>query len=222
MSDGSNRHTPGWVSKLADSPWVEPVLGALVAIFGIATAAVAYQASIYGGNSNENFFTAQSDLSDSSFFYDQANQTVQKDFDILTEIDVQTALNAPDAAINALKSSLSEEAQASFKRSNDFDDQYYNDLYATPEAYEQNAQEAYKAAKAWDDLGDSYELLGLILAVGLGFVGWAGLLGRESVVRYAFAALAVLALILGIILASQLLSRPIPTMVTPLSAQTSQ
>jgi len=43
MSENRSRPpVPGWVIKLADSPWIEPLLGALVAIFGIATAATAY------------------------------------------------------------------------------------------------------------------------------------------------------------------------------------
>ena len=220
MSDKNGRHVTGWVKTLADSPWVEPILGALVAVFGIATAGAAYQASIYGGNSSENFFVAQSALTDTNFFYNQADSIAQKDFDILTEIEVQTALEAPDDAITALVNALSEDALASFERSNDLDEEYYNGLYAVAEEYESTATKAFAAAREWDALGDDYELLGLILAVGLGFAGWAGLLDRESVVRYAFAALAVVALALSIYMTVNLVSRPIPPMFTPPTSDT--
>jgi hypothetical protein len=220
MSEQSGPPTPKWVKTLADSPWVEPILGALVAIFGIATAGAAYQASIYGGNSSENFFVAQSALTDTNFFYNQADQIAQKDFDILTEIEVQTALDAPDEAIDALVNALSEDALASFQRSNDLDDEYYDGLYKVAVEYEDTATKAFASAKDWDALGDDYELLGLILAVGLGFAGWAGLLGRESVVRYAFATMAVVALALSIYMTINLVSRPIPPMFTPPTSDT--
>jgi hypothetical protein len=222
VTNKSEGSTPGWVARLAEANWVEPVLGTLVAIYGISTAWAAYQAGIYGGNSSENFFVAQSSLTDSSFFYNQANQEVQHDLDMITEIEVQTALGAPDEAVDALVNALSEDALVSFERAGDLDDQYYNDKYVTAEEYETNAQNAFAAAKAWDELGDTYELLVLVLAVGLGFAGWASLIHAESMLRYVFGVLAVIALVIGIVITVDLMSKPTPVMVDLVGAGETQ
>lgn len=217
MADGQGQSL-GLIKRLSQAVWVEPLLGAMVAVFGIITAGAAYQASIFGGNSNENFFVAQSSLTDSNFFYSKANQDVQSDNDIITQIEVQIALRAPQEAIDALVNALSENALASFDRSSDLDDEYYTAMYADADAYGSRAEQAFNAAKAWDEIGDNYELLGLILAVGLGFAGWAGLMDKESMLRYVFGLMALIVLVVGIAMGANLMGKAMPEMVEPISS----
>lgn len=190
--------------RLAAAPWLEPLLGAMVAIFGLLTAYAAYDAGIYGGNSSEHYFVGLSDLSDANYFYSQGNQDFVEDSNLLTQMEVQAILIDDEARLaaveEALYSNLSISAQDAIDpESGDFDQEaYFAALYGPAETLTDNSDRAFAAASAWDQLGDQYELLVLLLALGLGFAAWAGLMRPEGWTRYIFAGLGSILLVVCI------------------------
>lgn len=205
--------------RLEKSRWVEPLLGALVAIYGIFTAWAAYNAGIYGGNSNEAFFIALGDLTAANSEYAYADLKWQQDNQAITESLIQRELGAPQSVIDTIEFNYSPEALDAIQRSGDLDDEYFTALYSYPQDLVANSNTAFAAASAWDELGDRYEFLLLMLAFGLGFAAWASLMDRDSVMRYMFLVIALLALLINLGLGVDLLRQPLPEQVEAVATQ---
>lgn len=92
----------GLLGQLSKSPWVEPVLGAMVAVFGLLTAYAAYQAGIYGGNLAESYLVALSDLTDANTEYAYRDQTSTQDVNLVLQYDIQSEQGGSDELV-ALK-----------------------------------------------------------------------------------------------------------------------
>ena len=79
-----------------------------------------------------------------------------------------------------------------------FDDAYYEEMYAYPNELFDEADTSFGVAQDHDERGDRLQLVVMMTAVGLAFAAWASLLGRDSAMRLLFAALAIVALALGL------------------------
>jgi hypothetical protein len=216
----------GFIGNLSRASWVEPLLGALVAVFGIMTAWAAFTAGMYGGNSAEAYFIALRDLTSANDAYGLADRTVATDNSVISDYFINSEFGVSEETLDVLFRSLSDEADAAWTRyeedpdAEDFlDDQYYEEMYGYADELSENSNVAFKIAKQWDDLGDQYEFLGLLLALGLGFAAWASLLSTENIVRYLFAVLAIGILIWSAVVTFQLVSTPTPAEVTALSIE---
>jgi hypothetical protein len=213
----SDRKEPsGMLKRLSEASWVEPLLGAMVAIFGLLTAYAAYQAGIYGGNSAEAYFVALGDLTDANAEYAYRDQTATQDANLVLEWDIQNEQGASEELLDIILSNMSPMGLAALDRSDDLDNQYYEELYGWANALVENSDAAFKAAQDWDSQGDAYELLVLILALGLGFSGWASLMSSQSWTRYVFAMLGVIALVVSIVYTVDLESQETPASVKTL------
>jgi hypothetical protein len=214
----SDRKEPtGMLKRLSEASWVEPFLGAMVAIFGLLTAYAAYQAGIYGGNSAEAYFIALGDLTDANAEYAYRDQTATQDANLVLEWDIQNEQGASEELLDIILSNMSPMGLAAIDRSDDLDDAYYEELYGWANALVENSDAAFKSAQDWDSQGDAYELLVLILALGLGFSGWASLMSNTSWTRYIFAVMGVIALVVSIVYLADLESAEIPASVKPLA-----
>lgn len=223
MAD-STSEKGGFIGTLSRASWVEPVLGGLVAIFGIATAWAAYTAGMYGGNSAEAYFIALQDLTSANDAYGLADRTVATDNSIISDYFINSEFGVSEETLEVLFRGLSEEADEAWVRydenpeAEDFlDEQYYDEMYGYADELSANSNKAFKIAKQWDDLGDQYEFLGLLFALGLGFAAWASLLSTENIVRYMFGVLAVALLIWSAVVTVQLVSTAPPGEVSALS-----
>jgi hypothetical protein len=196
MSD--SKEPSGMLKRLSEASWVEPLLGAMVAVFGLLTAYAAYQSGVYGGNSAEEYFVALSDLSAANAEYAYRDQTATQDVNLVLEWDIQHEQGASQDLLDIILSNMSPMGLEALDRSDDLDDEYYTVLYGWADKLVENSDKAFKSAQDWDSLGDSYELLVLILALGLGFAGWASLMRADGVTRYVFGLMGLIALVVSI------------------------
>jgi hypothetical protein len=190
------------------------------------TAWAAFTAGMYGGNSAEAYFIALRDLTSANDAYGLADRTVATDNSIISDYFINSEFGVSEETLDVLFRGLSDEADEAWTRydenpdAEDFlDDEYYDLMYSDADALSENSNVAFKIAKQWDDLGDQYEFLGLLLALGLGFAAWASLLSTENIVRYLFAVLAIGILIWSVVVTFQLVSTPTPAEVTALSIE---
>ena len=197
MNDHSTPNV-GIISRLSQASWVEPFLGALVAIYGILTAHAAYNAGIYGGNSTEHYFVAIADLSDANSYYAEGDANYSFDSSALIQLRIQEQMGAPKPVLDAIKNEMTDLALESIERSKGLDDEYQEEIYYMGEVFTENSDAAFESAQAWDSLGDKYEFLVLMLSVGLGFGAWAALMKPESSTRYIFGSLSVILLAVNV------------------------
>lgn len=216
MSEQTAQGGNSLLKRLSQFGWIDAVLGAMVAVFGLLTAYAAYQAGIYGGNSAESYFVALSDLTDANAEYAYRDQTSTQDVNLILQYDIQYEAGASDELLDIILSNMSPMGLAALERTGDLDDQYYEELYAWANALVDNSDAAFQAAQEWDSQGDAYELLVLVLALGLGFAGWASLMSAESWTRYIFGLMAVVALVVSITYTVNLVSQPTPESVKTL------
>jgi hypothetical protein len=226
MSDTSNGSKSGLLGRLSEANWVEPVLGALVAIFGIMAAWAAYNSGIYGGNSAEAYFIALKDLTAANDAYSFADRTLNTDNNVISEYFIQSELGVSEDTLSLLFRSLSEEGDAAWERfeanddAEDFlDEQYYDEIYGHADDLADNSNKAFKIAKEWDDLGDAFDFLVLLVGLGLGFAAWASLLNPMNPVRYLFGVMALVLLVYCSYQAYKLGTTPVPADISAMSLE---
>ncbi len=97
--------------------------------------------------------------------------------------------------------SFSDALNAAVKRDPDvvFDDQYYEEMYASPQKMFDDSDVLFGTASKWDERGDQLQLVMLVMALGLAFAAWASLLKEQSNMRLVFAALSIITGVMGLI-----------------------
>ena len=108
-------------------------------------------------------------------------------------------LDVDDFAAEYYQSLFSESLQGSVDRREPFDDQYYDEMYATADEQFASAFEKLDAANAEGEREAGFQLVMLLTAVGLGFAAYASLLSETNRMRYLFSSMSLLTMILGII-----------------------
>ena len=196
--------------------WYHHAFGAIIALLGILTAAAAFQANRAAGNVAQHYATAQIDLARAQRLRSRADQLVSTDVQLIADIRLHEALGTDLDTLEVLFEQLSEEGQRAYQRSGRLDDAYQAAYYAESNLLEDNAGGAFTAAQAWEARGNRFELIVLILAVGLGFIGWGSLLPDDNPNRDTFAIVAVFILLGGAILFLIAILRPAPPIVLPL------
>lgn len=196
--------------------WFKIILGVLVTIYGITAAFVSHQGSQLDTDAREMTFVGIIELTKGNDAYAVADGTWAYDYDALTQIILLEANGGSETAIDIWWETLSEEAKAAIDRSGDLDDQYTEEVYAYANDLYANASLAYETAQTYSDIGNDYELVTLMLAMGLAFVGWASLLDRVRLLQYVFAVIAFLVLGFAIFLWLGTWSTPLPPAVVPL------
>jgi hypothetical protein len=199
---------PSLPERLAEAEWVEPALGAMVAIFGILTAYAAWQAGVLGGDSAEQYFIGLSDLSEANSYYASGDQEYVQDNSLFIQLEIQDQL-LEDADYTAIEDVLtpyfSEAANLAMEKGDWDEDIYAAEIYHDANILFENSAEAFIAAQELDALGDSYELLVLLLALGLGFAAWASLMRADGWTRYIFGGMGAILLVISIIYTLELL-----------------
>ncbi|HSG25570.1 MAG TPA: hypothetical protein VLA32_05570 [Anaerolineales bacterium] len=169
-------------------------LGVLVTIYGIATALVAYQSSELGSKATEMTFVGLMELTQGNDAYAVADTEYNQSYDAITQVYLLEETGGSQVAIDIWLDTLTDEAYDAYLRSDDVDDQYYDELYAYPNDLYDNAFLAYQTAQEYAEIGSQYEQIALMMAMGLAFVGWASILDGAKLLRTVFAILALLVL----------------------------
>ncbi len=193
-----NEKTSDWIL----SDWF---LGALIVILSAATAFAAFQSAVTGINGDDLDTDSQKTLILATTSFLSANTEFLVDIQAYDSYKLLANQNSEEAveflarASPALIAGL-ERAEGPFDEiyeANLFDDSL--DLFDQVEKLEEEANLA-------DDALRINELAGLIFAVGLASTAWASLLGPRRKIRLIFVTVALICLVGGIVVASQVLS----------------
>jgi hypothetical protein len=174
----------------------ELILGSLIAILSVMTAMVSWQGSKADSEQNKNETLGMQNLNDGNAEYLSANQFIVYDFTMYdswytTEDDTKAAY---------FVDSYSDELTASIEANPDdpFNDSYYDAMYATAYEYWDTSDASFELSSQYDDLGDGYQLVMLLMAVALAFAAWASLLKEESNMRSLFAIASIVVFVFGL------------------------
>jgi len=169
-------------------------LGILVTIYGIVATLVSYQSSQLNDGASNMTFVGIMELTKGNDAYAVADNLVNSDYDAMREMLLLWERGGSDAEVQIWQDALSQEALDSLDRSDDLDDVYYyaNELY-------DNAELAYQTAQVYLEVANDYDLVTLLLALGLAFTAWASLLDNLKLVRFIFAGMSVLLLVVSLL-----------------------
>ena len=183
----------------------EIVLGTMVALLSVLTAAAAYQGSISDSKESDANVEAQKILSLSNTEFLRANQDIIQDY---TMYDGYYINFEKDADLTEYyKDSFSDSLITSMDRTDGpFDDQYYTEMYKDADESYEEAMNKFDEAQSAGDKADRYQLTLMIFAVGLALSAWASIVNEASKLRPAFAIISIATSIFGVILFVQLLA----------------
>ena len=176
----------------------EVVLGLLIAVFSIMTAVASYQGALSDGDQSKANLAGMTALTDDNAEYLTANQVIIQDYTYFDTYYLNVDTN-PEIA-EYYQASFSDALNSSMEReSGPFDEAYYEEMYAGPNEYFEDADGKFALGEKYNERGDQLQLVMMIMAVGLSFVAWASLLPAESRMRLVFTILALITLVLGFI-----------------------
>jgi hypothetical protein len=174
----------------------EILLGTLIALLSVFTAVASYQGALSDSEQNKAEIQGMQTLNNSNAEYITANQLVFQDFTYYDNWywNQDTDPDFADYYYNDLSDSL----QSAIERDGEWDDTYYEEMYAYANELLEESSAHFDLAGQYDDRGDNLQLVMLIMALGLAFAAWASLLKEESNMRALFAAFAIITLSAGL------------------------
>ncbi|HEX2087660.1 MAG TPA: hypothetical protein VHF89_18390 [Solirubrobacteraceae bacterium] len=188
---------------------LESVLAVLLGLAAIITAFAAYQASLKDGDTVKSYNEGIRSLSDANQFYNQAIQQVNRDEGVFLEwakADQEGNTDLRDYLEAGLMDENLTAAMEEFKKRDDLlspiaADSYVSADQAEGERLERQTRQKFAQAQELDDEGDGYELVGVIGAVSLFFLGIAGVFRSPRMRLVAAAIGGVVLLVAGVLLA---------------------
>jgi hypothetical protein len=176
----------------------EIVLGTLIALLSVFTAFAGWQGSVADGQQNEFEILGMARLNDGNAEYLRSNQDITQDYNYFDNWYLNVD-ERPDVA-DYYKESFSQPLLDAIDRDNGvWDEQYYDDVYADANAYFDESDANFAKAGEWNERGDAFQLLLMVMALGLAFAAWASLLKDESNMRVVFALFAAIMFVWGLI-----------------------
>lgn len=191
-------------------------LGILVTIYGIVATLVSYQSSQLNDDASNMTFVGIMELTKGNDAYAAADNFVTSDYDAITQIYLLWERGGSDTEVQIWQDTLTQDAQDAMDRSGDLDDLYYEDAYAYANDLYDNAELAYETAQDYLEVANDYDLVTLLLALGLAFTAWASLLDNLKLLRFTFAGMSVLLLAVSLLVYLGAASTVLPPAVVPL------
>lgn len=174
----------------------ELFLGLLVTVMSVLTAYVNYATYRVGGVASDYQTQGERMLADSNTEYVVSSQYVIQDYTMYDGFYINEG--GDDFAAKYYADNFSEELQASIDRGTPFDDQYYDEMYATADNQFDKAFELFDMANTESEKEAAYQLAMLSAAIGLAFAAYASLLSQESRLRGWFALMSLLTLVISL------------------------
>ncbi len=171
----------------------ENLLSALVALLSILTAVVAFHASTLDAQSGDAELLAMQNLIESNTLYLESNADLIYDYQLFDQWIFEEDLERSDYYFN----SFTIELQDSIERSDGFDDQYFEVLFADSNELYDLAWEGFFEAEESGDKADNLQLVMMFFALGLAFAGWASLIDETKTSRASFALFSIVMLVIG-------------------------
>lgn len=165
------------------------MLGLLVSILSVLTAAANYMAYQEGNTSLDNNLAGDRALAESNTLYLEATQYIIVDYNMYDGYRIQSGVD--DFAAEYYLSQFSNPLLASIERDGIWDDQYYDEMYADALAKRNEAFAFLDEANLQSEREGGYQLSMLIAAVGLAFAAYASLLDETNRLRSVFALISI-------------------------------
>lgn len=186
--------------------WLSIVAAILLRVAATLTAFSAYQSGLRDGEVLDGYNKSSTALNDANFYYNQVNQTFAADQELFIQFATIAQTGPPEAAnyiTTLMRPELMEAVdwwQADEDAITPFDDDPENPYFiaeiAEAERLTAESEKAYDEATATGNIGDTFELSTVLLALTLFFAGIATLF-RRRVVATALLGISLAALVVG-------------------------
>jgi len=179
----------------------EIILGTLIAVLSVGTAYASYTSAMADSDQNKYEIQGMKALNDGNTTYLEANQNLSQDYNYFDNWYVNVGVDDEKAAYYLEQMSDDLAALAtSDKNFTEADwDAYQAKLFANSMQLFDRSEASFKLATAYDEKGDTLQLVMLFTALGLAFAAWASLLKEESALRPLFAIFAIIVLVAALV-----------------------
>ncbi|PKN90915.1 MAG: hypothetical protein CVU44_21655 [Chloroflexi bacterium HGW-Chloroflexi-6] len=178
----------------------EVVLGILITVLSIGTASASYLGAMADSDQNKYEIQGMRALNDGNTTYLEANQNLSQDYAYFDSWYTNDGVDQ-DRADYYLEQ-MSDEL-ATLATSDTMDEAaweaYELGIFADSLQLFDRADASFTLATAFDEKGDSLQLVMLFMALGLAFAAWASLLDAESNLRPMFAIFAIVTLVAALV-----------------------
>lgn len=172
------------------------MLGLLVSVLSVLTAAANYMAYREGNASLDNNLAGDRALAESNTLYLEATQYIIVDFNMYDGYQIQSGVD--DFAAEYYFNQFSLPLFDSIQRDDIWGDQYYDEMYADALAKSEEAFAFFEEANRQSEREGGFQLSMLMAAVGLAFAAYASLLDEANRLRSVFALISILMLVFSV------------------------
>lgn len=206
------------IKEKRSSKVIKNILSLMVVVYGLATAGAAYQVRVFTAKTTRANNVGLIELVRANDAFSQADQIANMDRELITGLWLSDARNESEEVVDILIGNISPEAFDSIERSGDLDDEYVSDIYAYAHEVYNNAFVAFQTSSELSAIKNEYDLIVLMLAIGVAFTAWASFIERSPTIRYVFAFSALLILVFSIWVWMGVITKELPTDVAPLAS----
>ncbi len=167
----------------SESKRLERIAAIILGLAALVAAVTAYRSALADGDAAAGFAESNAHLSDANFFYAKGNGELTSDQDLFLQLIVAEQGGQTVTADYIENTLMSDNLRSAVEdwRSTDLATPFDGDTYVLPEAIgfgdeeQLAAEESARQAKDDDQLGDKFELAGVLLAICLFMAGIATL-----------------------------------------------
>jgi hypothetical protein len=178
----------------------ELVLGILITVLSVGTAYASYTGAMADSDQNKYEIQGMKALNDGNTSYLEANQNLSQDYAYFDNWYTNDGVDQ-DKSDYYLEQMSDELAALATSETMDEAawDAYQQGIFADSLQLFDRADASFAMATAFDEKGDSLQLVMLFMALGLAFAAWASLLNAESNLRPMFAFFAIITLVAAVV-----------------------
>ncbi len=193
----------------------EIVLGTLIAVLSVGTAYASYTSAMADSDQNKYEIQGMKALNDGNTTYLEANQNLSQDYAYFDNWYTNAGVDDEKAEyyLDMMSDELATLATGDESFTEDDWVAYEDNIFADSMQLFERSEASFKLATAWDEKGDTLQLVMLFSALGVAFAAWASLLKEDSNMRPLFALLAIVSLVVALV--SYFGIPPIPTIDIP-------
>jgi hypothetical protein len=193
----------------------EIILGTLIAVLSVGTAYASYTGAMADSDQNKYEIQGMKALNDGNTTYLEANQNLSQDYAYFDNWYTNVGVDDEKAAyyLEQMSDELATLATSDANFTEADWQAYEANIFTDAMQLFERSEASFKLATAYDEKGDTLQLVMLFAALGLAFAAWASLLKEESNLRPLFALFAIIALVVALVTYFGI--PPIPTIEIP-------
>lgn len=172
----------------------ELIIALLLGLAAVLTAVASYQGALRSGDSLKAFNEGIRSVNDANGYYNEAAQVVSRDQALFLEFAKATQADNSELAAYVKEALMDDNLKAAVDDWQNSDDDILTPLdspkYEVPQQAEaerltEKTDQQFAQARALDDQGDQYDLVGVIVASALFFLGIAGVVSSLRIKFFA-------------------------------------